>query len=87
MANTQATSQKVADLATQTIDMAGRGPVLLGTFGPEAGMGALLRLPSGRVQRVAVGDRVAGLQITAIAPGTLHGTQRGQALTLQLPGN
>ena len=86
MANPDATPHNVAALATQQIPPQGREPVLIGTFGTDADAKALLRLPSGRMTRVEAGNRVAGLQITAIAPGTLHATRRGQAMTLTIPG-
>ena len=85
MANSDATPQNVADMATNQIDLPNEA-MLIGTFGPEADAQALLRLPSGRIRRVERGDRVDGLRITAIAPGQLHAIRRGQAVTLTMPG-
>ncbi|MBE1284812.1 MAG: hypothetical protein GJ676_15990 [Rhodobacteraceae bacterium] len=39
---------------------------LLGVFGAEGRMQALIRLPGGRVRRVEPGDRVSGERIAAI---------------------
>ena len=86
MANPDPTPDNVAALATQKVPPQPRDPVLIGTFGTDADAKALLRLPSGRVARVEAGNRVAGLQVTAIAPGTLHATRRGQPMTLTIPG-
>ncbi|MCM2560946.1 amidophosphoribosyltransferase [Lutimaribacter sp. EGI FJ00015] len=85
MANSTQTSQKVAEIATNSIRMS-RDAMLIGTFGHEADSTALLRLPSGRVKRVQIGDRVAGLRVTAIMPGQLQATKRGQPVTLTMPG-
>ncbi|SDI10335.1 hypothetical protein [Lutimaribacter saemankumensis] len=86
MATPEATPDNVAALATQQIPPQGHDPVLIGTFGPDTDARALLRLPSGRIERVASGDRLAGMQITAIAPGLLHAIRRGQSVTLTIPG-
>lgn len=87
MATASASPQNVAKLATRQTALPGRTPILIGTFGLEQTMQALLRLPSGRMARVSPGDRVDGLRVTAIGPGMLRGERRGQPMTLTVPGN
>lgn len=43
-----------------------RALALIGIFGPEADLRALIRLPNGRIERVGVGDRVARQDVVAI---------------------
>ena len=64
-----ATSQGVLDRGELT---------LLGLFGPEADLAALVRLPSGRILKVVTGDRLARGRVVAIdAEGLM--LQRGGA--------
>ncbi|MCR9086328.1 MAG: hypothetical protein NXH97_06260 [Rhodobacteraceae bacterium] len=58
---------------------------LLGTFGPTSAQRALVRLPSGRVINVEVGDRVDGGRVSAIGRGELRYTKGGRAHVLKMP--
>lgn len=58
---------------------------LLGTFGPTSAQRALVRLPSGRVINVKVGDRVDGGRISAIGKGELRYTKGGRPHVLKMP--
>ncbi|MEM8957429.1 MAG: hypothetical protein AAGC86_06400 [Pseudomonadota bacterium] len=58
---------------------------LLGTFGPTSNQRALVRLPSGRVINVEVGDRVDGGRVSAIGRGELRYTKGGQNHILKMP--
>ena len=78
---------RTRDLATQTGRLPDSDVVLLGTFGTEAAPGALLRLRSGKVQRVALGDRVPGGKIIAISGNSLMLAQNGGTQRLTIPGS
>jgi type IV pilus biogenesis protein PilP len=58
---------------------------LIGIFGSGSGRHALLKMPNGRVQRVAAGDSVAGLQVAAIGADSVQVNSRGRASVLTLP--
>lgn len=65
---TDTTNDRTADFATQRDALDLSGLALLGTFGPATTPAALVRLASGRVRKVAVGDRVGHRRVAAIAP-------------------
>ncbi|PWR04099.1 hypothetical protein DKT77_03395 [Meridianimarinicoccus roseus] len=58
---------------------------LLGTFGSSRSPRALVRLPSGRVINVSVGDRVDGGRVAGISDGRLNYVKSGRTLTLTMP--
>ncbi|MEM1360406.1 MAG: hypothetical protein AAGF94_01655 [Pseudomonadota bacterium] len=58
---------------------------LLGTFGPTNAQRALIRLPSGRVINVSVGDRVDGGKVAAIGKGELRYVKGGRSHVLTMP--
>ena len=58
---------------------------LVGVFGAEGARRALLRLPSGRFEKVQVGDRIDGGRVQAIGDGTLIYVRGGRSVTLQMP--
>lgn len=58
---------------------------LLGTFGKTGSMRALVRLPSGRVVNVSVGDRVDGGRVVAIGQSELRYVKSGRNQTLKMP--
>ena len=59
---------------------------LVGVFGAEGGRRALVRLPSGRFEKVKVGDRIDGGRVQAIADGRLTYVRGGRSVTLEMPG-
>ena len=72
MTNTQTT--KAETLATTKGALSGRRLSLLGLFGPQDAMQALVRLPSGRIQTVTTGSRLPIGRIVAIdAQGLNYG--------------
>jgi type IV pilus biogenesis protein PilP len=70
--------------ATQRVGVQ-RGVSLIGIFGSGSGRHALIKMPNGRIQRVAAGDKVAGMQVAAIGADSVQVNSRGRAAILALP--
>ncbi|MFW8637245.1 hypothetical protein [Cribrihabitans pelagius] len=88
MANTDAgTSAKVAGLATQSNAMNRRNLSLLGLYGPEDNLTALVRLPSGRTRKVTRGTRISGAQVVAIDTEGLVLSENGTTKRVAMPGS
>lgn len=87
MAQSQTTStpQIVLDKATEHSNSNLRSLILLGTYGPESDLRALLRLSNGRVERVAIGDKIAGARVLAIDEGKLALARNGNTNWLAVP--
>lgn len=75
----------VTEAATESIDLPGRSPILLGTFGTNGSGAALLRLRGGATTQVEVGDEVEGYDVAAIAPGEVTLARAGRTRQLRLP--
>jgi hypothetical protein len=58
---------------------------LIGVYGTERDRRALVRLPSGRMVKVEVGDRLDGGRIAAIGRDELRYTKGGRNITLEVP--
>ena len=58
---------------------------LIGVYGADAERRALIRMPSGRLVKVKVGDRIDGGQIAVIGDNNLRYTKGGQNITLTIP--
>ncbi len=58
---------------------------LIGVYGTPSNRRALIRLPSGRYQKVKVGDRVDGGKIVAIGDSELRYQKSGRNVTLKMP--
>ena len=58
---------------------------LLGLFGPDADMRALIRLPGGRVVRVEAGSRIKGSNVVAIDADGLILLKRGKTRRITMP--
>ncbi|MFT7253259.1 MAG: hypothetical protein ACI81Q_000671 [Paracoccaceae bacterium] len=58
---------------------------LIGVSGAPSDRTALVRLPSGRILRLGVGDRVDGGQVAAIGESTLQYVKSGRSITLEVP--
>ncbi|WP_417741532.1 amidophosphoribosyltransferase [Salipiger sp.] len=82
----QQTPRQVAERATKSVEIPRSGPMLLGVFGDQNAPEALVRLPNGRLDTVALGDRVSGRQVVAIADGRIALAQRGKAYWLEQLG-
>lgn len=75
----------VGALATSRGTLPRGRTVLIGTFGSEDSPGALLRGPSGRVQRVELGDDALGGKVTAIGNGAIAIASGSRTKVLHLP--
>ncbi|MBM7066847.1 hypothetical protein [Actibacterium sp. 188UL27-1] len=58
---------------------------LIGVFGPPNQRRALVRLPSGKLMRVKIGDRVDGGRVAAIGNEELRYVKGGRNLVLKMP--
>ncbi len=83
--STNPSSPRAVAAATQRVGVDRGGVTLIGIFGNGAGRHALLKMPNGRVQRVAAGDQVAGMQIAAVGADSVQVNNRGRASILTLP--
>ena len=57
----------------------------MGVTGAPSSRKALVRLPSGRIRTLKVGDRIDGGQVVAIGQSELKYLKSGQNLTLKMP--
>jgi len=80
-------SAPAADAAVSrgTSDIDLRDVSLLGTYGKRGAQRALVRLPSGRVINLSVGDRVDGGKVARIVEGRLEYVKAGRTHTLRMP--
>jgi len=76
----------VGDIATLRADFNPRKTILLGTFGTKAKPGALVRLPSGTVKKVATGDTVEGAVVQTIGEGKVVLAKGTNTRTMHSPG-
>ncbi|KUF11387.1 hypothetical protein [Pseudoponticoccus marisrubri] len=76
---------KARELATTEAPLARDGMMLLGTFGTEASMSALIRLPDGQMHKVARGDKVGGHRVLGISDARVILQARGRSQTLAMP--
>ncbi len=79
------TTASVARQATLTNAISLRRVNLIGVFGSPSNRRALVRLSSGRIIRVGVGDRVDGGRVAAIGQESLQYVKSGRNITLGLP--
>lgn len=85
MAKTDTPANVARDAAIR-VEIPALAPMLLGTFGPDADMRALIRLPGGVVQTIATGDRIGAQQVLAVEPGAVRIAMAGDVLRLTMPG-
>jgi len=57
---------------------------LIGTMGTDTVRRALIRLPSGRIERVGVGDTLRGRRIDAIEPERVLLSRNGRQSVLEM---
>lgn len=81
--STEPTPTGVAQLATQRVRL--ERLALLGVFGTQVAPAALVREANGDIQRVSVGDRVAGGTVTAIGEDRLVLSRATGQKVLRLP--
>ena len=87
MAQRQTQNDLADHHATISVDIPRSRLVLLGTFGAEGTRGALLRLPDGKVEKVASGDTVLGQRVVAIADTDIMLARGPNTKRLKIPGN
>ena len=78
-------SANVAKVATSNNALKMRKVNLIGVFGSSSQRRALVRLPSGRLMKVKVGDRVDGGKVASIGESDLRYIKRGKNITLTMP--
>lgn len=57
---------KAESAATETAEGVRKGPFLLGIFGPQNDLNALVRMPGGFVKKIKPGARLRGAIVAAI---------------------
>ncbi|MGJ8616948.1 MAG: pilus assembly protein PilZ [Sulfitobacter sp.] len=77
------TPENVAKIATQTATLS--RIALIGVFGSEANLNALVRENNGDFARVAVGDRFNGGVVAAIGKDRLVLNRNGKSKVMKLP--
>lgn len=82
MANT-----KVNAAATQKGELHRNSVSVLGIFGPQEKLRALVRLSSGRIKEVERGDRLASGEIVAIDKDGVLLRQSGRTKRIDIPGS
>ena len=84
MANTELTGT-VAVHATESSVLNRNTLNLLGLFGPQQDLRALVRLPGGRIVQVAPGARVSGETVAAIDENGVILQKHGQTRRIAMP--
>lgn len=79
------TPPKVAGLATQSADLARHHPVVIGVFGPENAMSAMVLMPNGKTESVQRGQRIKGKQVVRIDKDGVVLAHNGREERLPLP--
>tara|TARA_R100001039_G_C1825922_1_gene91857 strand:+ start:56 stop:772 length:717 start_codon:yes stop_codon:yes gene_type:complete len=79
------TTASVARSATETNAINLRNVNLIGVYGSPQSRRALVRLSNGRYQKVQVGDRLDGGQVSAIGDAELRYNKRGRDVVLRMP--
>ena len=81
------TPLNVANQATQTEALKRGGLNLLGLFGAENDLQAMVRLPSGRVKTVKTGSRIAQRRVLGIDPQGIVLEKSGRTQRFEMPGD
>jgi len=81
----ETTPVRVARLATQTQDFRPGETLLIGLFGPQARLSALVRSSNGTIRRVEVGERLDSGRIIGIDTEGLVLEKNGETWRLTLP--
>lgn len=79
------TPANVAEMATQSGVLSRSSLSLIGIFGPDKDMQALVRAPNGKVHRVARGSRLSAGRIVAIDAKGVMLERNGRTVHLTLP--
>lgn len=75
------------DLATTPDALEHSGLSLIGLFGPQNALSALIRSPGGRIRRVSAGESLGARRILGIDANGLMLEKNGRATRLSLPGH
>ena len=75
----------VASKATTRVPMSKNRPMVIGIFGPENDLTALVRLPGGKTTKVQRGERLTGKQVVRIDSEGLVLARGGREERLALP--
>ncbi len=76
---------KVAAAATQKNEIRLDRLALIGTFGTDENRHALVRHASGRIEKVKMGERVAGRRVMAIGKGEIFLKASSGTTRLEMP--
>ncbi len=85
--STSETPSRVATQATQANALPHRRLSLLGLFGAENNLQAMVRLPSGRVKTVKTGSRLAQGRVLGIDASGLVLEKSGRSQRFEMPGS
>lgn len=77
------TPPKVEKHATQEVKLA--RTALIGLFGSSEAPKALIRLPQGQIQKVGIGDTIAGGVVEAIDSDQLVLSRQGKQQVMRMP--
>lgn len=77
-------NKTVTEAATQRGALDRGAVALLGVYGPQGNMQALLRMPSGRVKKIKPGSRVNSGRVAAIDDDGLIIERNGEARRMKL---
>jgi hypothetical protein len=80
------TSSHVAEQATQSNVLTQRSLNLLGLFGAENDLQAMVRLPNGRIKTVKTGSRLSQGRVLGIDPAGLVLEKSGRSQRFEMPG-
>ena len=78
-------SRETDQLATRKKALNMSRPVLLGTYGSETALQALMRYPDGRIENLRVGSQTGLGQVAAVAPDAVHIVNGSRKTLLSLP--
>ncbi len=81
------TPSRVAEMATTDYAFARGQTDLIGLFGPQNKMSALIRTPRGAIERVEIGDKLSIGRIVAIDDKGIMVSKNGHNRRLSLPAS
>ena len=79
------TPARVAQTATKKVDLGSGSETLIGVFGPEQSMKALVRDANGRIRKVKRGSRISAGLIVAIDAKGLMVQRSGKVERMAIP--
>ena len=79
------TPARVAQTATKKVDLGSGSDTLIGVFGPEQAMKALVRDSNGRIRKVKRGSRISAGLVVAIDAKGLMVQRSGKVHRMEIP--